>query len=170
MGTLVIHPADASTQFLTPIYEGRGWTVIDTDISRREMGLEIKSHDRVLMLGHGDSLGMYGFDRYVINKSMTYHLRQKKCVSIWCNAIDFIRANRMDGFYTGMIISEYEEAMLCCVRNFTYLQIERSNELFGNAIRDSIWKPKMDEVALSLYVDEGNPIVEFNRNNIFSKF
>jgi hypothetical protein len=40
-----------------------------------------------------------------------------------------LRNNGLKGFYTGMIISEYEEALYECV-NTTYHEIEESNVIF----------------------------------------
>ena len=45
----------------------------------------------------------------------------------------------LTGYYTGMIISEYQEARFCNVEA-TQDDIDKSNELFGNALTESIDK------------------------------
>jgi hypothetical protein len=77
-----------------------------------------------------------------IDSNYVYLLRDKIGVYIWCNANVFVERNGLKGFYTGMIISEYEEALYECV-NTTYHEIEESNVLFSNTIEESINKPNM---------------------------
>ncbi len=86
MKTLVIHPQDTTTDFLKPIYKDRDWKVIDYNPGKRELTEQIKLHDRIIMLGHGDNCGLYGFDRMIINSKLVYLLREKICVCIWCHA------------------------------------------------------------------------------------
>ena len=58
MKTLIIHPQDPSTTFLSPIYANlRNKTVIKSGITKSELRELIVSHDRVLMLGHGSPYG-----------------------------------------------------------------------------------------------------------------
>jgi hypothetical protein len=53
------------------------------------------------LIGFGDA-----FNDYV------YLLRDKIGVYIWCNANVFVEKYGLKGFYTGMIISEYEESVI----------------------------------------------------------
>ncbi len=93
MKTLVIHPKDYSTDFLSVIYAGKGRTVIDYDMSRSSLEKEIKGHDRIIMLGHGD--GLFGFGKRVINSSTAYYLKNKSNVYIWCYADKFVNKHRL---------------------------------------------------------------------------
>jgi hypothetical protein len=52
MKTLVIHPKDDSTYFLSTIYEGKDWTIIN-DRGKSLLKKLIKTHDRIIMMGHG---------------------------------------------------------------------------------------------------------------------
>ena len=117
MKTLVIHPEDYTTRFLTVIHEGHDdWTVITHDVSHKVLKEQIKKHDRIIMLGHGTGWGLLGHGRFVIDSSLVYLLREKDCVCIWCNANDFVEQYGLKGFYTGMIISEMDEAYMCNVK------------------------------------------------------
>ena len=165
MKTLVIHPQDSTTNFLSEIYIDKDWTLINTNISKKTLKEQIKTHDRIVMLGHGTEKGLIGFNKLVIDSSWVYLLREKICVFIWCNANVFVEKYRLKGFYTGMIISEYEEAIMCCVPTNLFW-INESNIDFAMAIKNSIDENNMLEKAKILY--EGNTaVVEFNRNNVY---
>ena len=165
MKTLVIHPKDSTTDFLQEIYKDRDWVVVNTNVSKKYLKEQIKSHDRIVMLGHGTEKGLIGFDKFVIDSSWVYLLRDKNCVCIWCNADEFVKKYELKGFYTGMIISEYEEAVMYGVP--TNLQwINESNLDFALAIKNSIDDENMLEKIKTSY--EGNSsVVEFNRNNLY---
>ena len=165
MKTLVIHPKDLTTDFLCEIYSDKDWTVINTNISKKLLKDKIKSHDRIVMLGHGTEKGLFGFDKYVIDSTWVYLLREKICVCIWCNADVFVKKYELKGFFTGMIISEYEEAIMFCISTKSQW-IAESNTHFALAIKNSIDEENMLEKAKMLY--EGNSsVIEFNRNNLY---
>lgn len=165
MKTLVIHPKDSTTDFLSDIYSDKDWTIISDNVSKKFLKEQIKSHDRIVMLGHGTEKGLIGFNRFIIDSKLVYLLREKICVFIWCNADVFVKKYGLKGFYTGMIVSDYEEA-------FTYgvyedsKSIEESNKCFTMAIKDSIDKENMLETTKLLYQVD-NSIVEFNKKNIY---
>lgn len=167
MKTLAIHPKDITTDFLSEIYSDKDWTVITENISKKSLKDNIKSHDRIVMLGHGTESGLLGHDRYIIDPTMVYLLRDKICVSIWCNADVFVKKYGLKGFYTGMIISEFEEAYMFGI-NANLHWIQESNQDFALAIKESIDCDDMLDKAKLLY--EGNsPVVEFNRSNLYYK-
>ena len=51
----------------------------------------IRSHDLIIMMGHGTDKGLLGFDKYVIDSSLIDELRKKICICIWCYASDFVK-------------------------------------------------------------------------------
>lgn len=150
MKTLVIHPKDPTTDFLSEIYSDKGWTVINSNVSKKILKEQIKAHDRIVMLGHGSNKGLFGFNRLVIDSNLVYLLREKKCVCIWCNADEFVNKYELKGFYTGMIISEYEEAIECNVPT-TIDCVNQSNKDFAFAIKNSIDCDDMLKKVIELY-------------------
>jgi hypothetical protein len=167
MKTLVIHPKDSSTDFLAEIYKDKDWTLISNNCSNSFLREQIKTHDRIIMLGHGTCHGMFGFDRFVIDSTYVQLLREKYCVCIWCNADEFVLKYNLKGFYTGMIISELEEAKMFDVPS-NQQWINQSNVDFANAIKLSIDTENPAERAKELY--EGNSaVVEFNRVRIYQR-
>lgn len=171
MTTLLIHPADRTTEFLKVGYESMDYTKINTNPSNAGLKRSMMQHDRIVMMGHGTNYGLIGFNRLVVSSQLVYLLREKpNSVYIWCNADQFVRKYALSGFATGMIISEYEEALLCCMHEFTAKDIDESNALFGEAIRQSIMLPPLEMQAkmLEIYRGNENPIIYFNRQRLYT--
>ena len=165
MKTLVIHPKDTTTDFLSDIYSEKDWLVISDNPSKKYLKEQIKSHDRIIMMGHGTEHGLIGFKRFIIDSTLVYLLKEKKCIFIWCNADQFVKKYDLKGFHTGMIISEIDEAYYYGIRS-NYQFINESNKDFATAIKESIDEVDMLDKAISLY--EGNSeVVEFNRGNLY---
>src|SRR5664280_434259 len=118
MKTLIIHPEDSTTDFLSQIYSSlANKTVVKGGISKSELRKLIESHDRVLMLGHGSPYGLINTGQFpdaglfIIDDSMALTLKNKRDnVYIWCNADQFVRKHRLTGLNSGMFISEGMEA------------------------------------------------------------
>lgn len=170
MKTLVIHPEDPTTDFLSAIYSDRpDWKVVRTFYGKSKLVEMIKEHDRIVMLGHGTEYGLLGGMGFIVTSSLVYLLRQKQCVCIWCNADVFVKKYDIKGFYTGMIISEYEEALLYSIHEFSYSDISESNIVFAKAIKESICKDDMLSSVLASYDSETNCIIKFNKQNIYHR-
>lgn len=172
MKTLVIHPKDSTTDFLCPIYEGRGWTVItEPTTPKSQLKEAIKAHDRIVMLGHGTEYGLMTKVplRCIVDSDLVYLLREKTCVGIWCNADEFFKKYELKGFYTGMIISEMDEAYMYCLHQATPAQVNESNELFTKAITNSIMSESMLTEAKNEYYSDVNPIILFNQDNLYER-
>ncbi len=177
MKTLVIHPKDSTTDFLSVIYaDKKEWTIINYNPSKTELKKKIKEHDRIVMLGHGTEYGLIltqqnNHPRLIIDSDWVYLLREKQCVCIWCNADIFVRQYGLKGFYTGMIISEYDEALLYSLHEFNQGQISESNSLFADCVKKSI-HIEDENILLSMvasYKSENNPIINFNSDNMYFK-
>lgn len=168
MKTLVIHPKDVTTDFLSEIYVDKDWTVINTDVPVETIEEQIIKHDRIVMLGHGDLDGLYGYGKRVINFTLVPLLIEKQCVCIWCNADLFVERYGLKGFYTGMIISELVEADFCNVYA-DESEISQSNADFAMAIKKSIDEKDMLSKATMLYRGS-TPVVEYNRKNLYYNY
>ena len=99
MSVLIIHPKDPSTNFLIPIYASiSNKTVIHGGIGKNELRELIRSHDRIIILGHGTNLGLLSVGQfpdigsYIIDSSFIELLSVKKDnIFIWCDADQFVR-------------------------------------------------------------------------------
>lgn len=116
---LALHPADATTAFLARLYkEIPGLTLLsDPSLGRarlRSLLYRRPPGEMILLLGHGNDRGLFarvddGF-RLLLDHSHVYCLRQHPLVGIWCHADEFARREGLHGLFTGMFISELEEA------------------------------------------------------------
>lgn len=169
MKTLVIHAEDATTDFLSTIYDGKDWTIITKNIGKSKLKALIKEHDIIIMMGHGTEKGLADADfNFIIDGQYVYLLREKICIGIWCNADQFFTKHKLKGLATGMIISEYMEANLYCV-DATYAEIEESNTEFAKAIKESLILEDLEtskqKIQETYKVKDG--VTEFNQKNIY---
>jgi len=139
MKTLIIHPDDRSTDFLKSIYRHlEDATVVTKDISRDTLHQLIRSHDQIVMLGHGSPSGLFnvagvGDKFFTIGSAEADMLRDKQCVFIWCHADQYVRKYGLRGLSSGMFISEVSEARYCQVSG-NQEQVDHSNEVFAEAL------------------------------------
>lgn len=184
MKTLVIHPTDPTTNFLKLVYKGQDCTVINDIVSKAALKKAIKEHDRIIMLGHGtaDGLlvastpsgggwdtGMFSSVRMVLDSTLVYLLKEKKnSVFVWCYAKEFVEKYELNGFATGMIVSEPVEALFLSLPEDEKPILE-SNILFTDCLRKSIY---LDPLLIlptmqALYQADNNAIVNFNKQNLY---
>ncbi len=183
--TLVIHPKDESTDFLREIYRNKNFDVIDDpDVSREQIREAIKSHDNIMMMGHGTGDGLINpryFARppmrdgkqrrpFIIDASHADLLREKNTISIWCHSDQYYQRNNLsDGnLHTGMIISEVLEEMFIlgdAVLNKGEL-LENMNR-FAAAVRASLdMEPAEMQRNICRLYDGDDAVSRFNRKNI----
>ena len=163
LSTLVIHPADPSTEFLKEIYIGRDWTINnDLNGSRKKVIEQIKEHDRIIMLGHGHPGGLFYTP---INSTLVYLLKEKQCICIWCNADKFVIHYGLKGFYTGMFISEVSEARYFGIET-TQEKINYSNNLFTKAVTKYIDSNDMWNQIVESYKGD-DPVIQFNSERLY---
>lgn len=123
---MVIHPKDRTTDVLRALYEGLGARVATGDCTSREMGHLLRHtspRERVMLLGHGSDKGLFyrkddtksGFDKIIVGHPHAYQLRRHggNMIGIWCNANLFAQAEGLHGLFSGMIVSELNEAEEC---------------------------------------------------------
>lgn len=179
MKTLIVHPEDETTKFLTGIYATlKNKTVITGGITQFELQKHIVTHDRVIMLGHGSPMGLLSVnqfpdcDSYIIDDSMVELLRKKaENIFVWCNADEFVHQNSLHGFYTGMFISEVSEAWYYDFWDVELERIEESNDRFSSAVSNHI-NDRLDVLYKKVIAEYGyhakrNPIARFNLKRLY---
>lgn len=183
MKTLVIHPKDSSTDFLTPIYmnlksfpDFDDVTIIRGGMSKDEVDEQIKQHDRIMMMGHGSpgglfSVGQFESQGFIINYTTVPLLENKECIFIWCNADRFVEANNLKGLYSGMFISETSEAAYCGLPGTPQDIVTESNDYFAKEL-GSVSEKSLDEIYQHIkytygMLAEGNAVAEYNHNRLY---
>lgn len=179
MKILVIHPKDESTTFLEPIYENvDGKEIIQSQTTPKKVSKLIKTSGRVLMMGHGSPRGLFSmnlFDAYyrpfVIRSDESVMLKkQTENVYIFCHANEYVEANDLHGFYSGMFISEVREAILCGISNPTKAMVTESNQAFSRIVGKHINLPK-NELYQKVIEEYGelakiNPVAAYNLSRL----
>ena len=168
MSTLIIHPEDSTTTFLTPIYSGiKDKTLVTGGITKDQLICEIENHDRIMMMGHGSPSGLLSmrkfknhFGLYIIDEEMVPLLSGKKdSVFIWCYADRFVQKHRLNGFYSGMFISEVAEAEYLNIPSDENMIVE-SNNRFSNIVCENIHETS--EILLEKVKTEYGKLIQYN--------
>jgi len=166
--TLVFHPEDPTTDFLTEIYVEKNWDVInDPFISSGMVSNLIKEHDRIICLGHGSPKGLFGGYGFLIEAETAPILKDKEMVAIWCHADQFMKKFCLKGFYSGMFISELHEAWLYGIDDTNEKAIAHSNELFATTLGKHIDSSSILERVKKEYDLVGDPVIAFNREKLY---
>jgi hypothetical protein len=129
------------------------------------------------MLGHGSPYGLFsigqfaGENGYVIDSTMVPLLKDKECISIWCNADQFMNRHELYGFYSGMFISEVSEAMYCGLPGTEQETVTASNNYFAELLGEMINEPLnvIHEHVINNYglLTEDNPVALYNHNRLY---
>jgi hypothetical protein len=177
MQTLVIHPKDASTDFLKPIYENLDCTVITGNCTKAEVYEQVSLHDRIITLGHGSPSGLFAVGQfinehrgsYIIDESFANLLQEKENnVYIWCHADQFVGKHSLSGFYTGMFISEDLEAYMFDIKPKEG-EIKKSNDLFSVVVGEMIENEakNIHKYVKNKYMIPGSRVRDFNYEKIY---
>ena len=179
MKTLVIHAEDSSTDFLCPIYQTiENKTVLRHGNTKNEIAEQIKIHDKVIMLGHGSSEGLFSVGQfetdnsYIIDSSLTDILAEKEeNVYIWCYANKFVEKFDLKGFYTGMFVSEILEALYCELPLVAQKVVDESNDGFSSIVskyvndsKSVLYKKVLKEYQI---IANGNLVAAYNIDRIY---
>ena len=181
MSTLIIHPADHTTDFLKPIYAPiPNKTIITGGITKTELRELIKNHDRVIMLGHGTPWGLLSVGQflttgnYIVDLTMTELLIEKKDnIYIWCHADQFVLKNKLTGFFSGMFVSEITEAICYGFWDLEQHTIDESNNGFAEIVSRYVNEPLaiIYRNVLREYriLGKTNPVAQFNMKRLYVK-
>ena len=179
MKTLVIHPRDGTTTFLNRVYEDLNEvTLVRGGADQAQIRDMIDSHDQVMLMGHGTANGLLSVGQfpdvtgYVVDAHLAPALAEKKnAVFIWCNADQYVIANELWGFYTGMFISEVCEAYLMGLTCASERQVKESNVWFGRTVGNAAKRgvEQMYAAATDRYgrLAKCNPVVQYNHARMY---
>lgn len=178
MKTLIIHPKDKTTDFLSVFYQNiPDKVVISGGISKDEVRELIKDFDRVIMCGHGTPNGLMSVGQFksswgfIIDETFVDVLSEKtENIFIWCNADKFVRKHNLKGFFSGMFISEVGESEYCGVPSPQEIVTE-SNDTFSNILSKYI-NQNVSVIHKKVTKEYGkfsqtNPIGYYNNNRLY---
>lgn len=179
---LVIHPKDKTIAMLSVLYVGLSATVIEDNRTSKEVRHLLhhaSSQERVMLLGHGTENGLFfreddsrkEFDRIIVGHSQAYHLRKHggNLIGIWCHADEFARKEGLHGLFSGMIISEAEEAEEYGI-NASQCIINKENDVMFGKLRGLLDEGlPLHEIPARMKAlnEEQTPITDFNYGHFF---
>lgn len=173
----IIHANDPTTQFLSLLYDGR------EDITHRvteastnsQVVRALRDDDTIMMLGHGNPYGLFSkpdkngkYNRFLITDCHVQFLRNKTCIGIWCYANQFAERYRLHGLFSGMIISELQEA-----KDFgipaTKEEIDEEMVKFALRLKECIENHSLEEISKRMknLDDVQSELTIFNYGNLF---
>jgi hypothetical protein len=161
-------------------------------MGKQEIRELIKTHDQVIMMGHGSPNGLFSMGKFNIDSSirkghwddpvwsyiidiwMVEELDKKdNNIFIWCNADQFVNRCKLKGFYTGMFVSEVTEASYCGLDKVNQSQVDESNNSFAVLLGDALLLDK-DPSSIFLLIRKNygeliteNKVAEYNYQRLF---
>ena len=110
---------------------------------------------------------------YAIDDDTADKLRNKKVTAIWCNADQYMEWNDLQGFYTGMFISDEGEAKMIGTSDTEAWQVEESNYAFVSIVRRFLdHSPEKLRDALMLEygeMAERNSVAKYNLMRFYTR-
>lgn len=151
--------------------------VITGGTDRESIKTLMRESEQVIMLGHGSPTGLMSVGKFkgygnIVDDSCAEVLAEKQnSVFIWCNADQFVEFHGLNGFSTGMFISEVAEAKFCGMPLAQYSTVAESNRAFVECVRRVIdCEPEM----MHSYVKQAygelasvNPVAKYNHERLY---
>jgi len=173
----IIHANDPTTQCLSLLYEGKeDVTCHITEASTNsQVTRAIRESQTIMMLGHGNPYGLFSmpdkkghFNRFLITDRHVEFLRGKTCIGIWCKANQFAERYHLQGLFSGMIISEVQEAEDEKIPA-TKEEIDKEIWKFASRLRYCIDHYSLEEIPARMKAmdDVRSELTRFNYGNLY---
>lgn len=173
----VIHAADPTTQVLSLLYQQREDVrmLITERNTSSDVQRAIRADNAIMMLGHGNEYGLFSkpekngdYRRFLITDRHVQFLRDKTCIGIWCYAKKFAEKYKLHGLFSGMIISELQEAIDLGVPA-TKDEINKEMEKFTIRLNDCIKTYGLEQTPLRMKEsdDVQSALTKFNYGNLY---
>ena len=174
---IVIHANDPTTRFLSVLYQQRKDVVclVNETNSSSDVQRAIRADDAIVMLGHGNEYGLFSkpskngkYERFMITDRHVQFLRDKTCIGIWCYANQFAERYGLHGLFSGMIISELQEAIelgIPAAKDEIYKERER----FDLRLKNCIEAYSFEEIPARMKSldDTQSELTKFNYSNLY---
>ncbi len=173
----IIHANDPTTKVLSLLYEQReDITALVTEMSTNgAVQRAIREDDIIMMLGHGNEYGLFSrpekngnYKRFMITDRHVQFLRSKTCIGIWCHANLFAERYGLHGLFSGMIISELQEAIDYNI-DVTKEVIDREMEKFTFRLKNCMDTYRLEQIPLRMKEsdDVQSALTKFNYGNLY---
>lgn len=173
----IIHANDPTTKALSRLYEARDdiTAIINETSTNADVQKALRGDSTIMMLGHGNEYGLFSkpnkkgkYERFLITDRHVQFLRDKTCIGIWCHADRFAEKYGLQGLFSGMIISECQEAAGFSIPT-TKEEIDREMTKFACRLRDCIDSYALQEIPIRMKQldDVQSELTTFNYSRLF---
>lgn len=173
----IIHANDPTTSVLSRLYAQREDVVtrITESSTNGDIQRAIRGDEVIMMLGHGNQYGLFSvpnkngkYERFLITDRHVQFLRDKRCIGIWCHANLFAERYGLHGLFSGMIISELQEAIDYNIKA-TKEEIDIELEKFTLRLRSCIETYGLEETPKRLkgLDDAQSELTIFNYSHLY---
>ena len=173
----IIHSTDPTTDVLSQLYVARDdiSALINETNSNVDVQNAIRGDSTIMMLGHGNQYGLFSkpnkkgkYDRFLITGRHVQFLRDKACIGIWCYANLFAEKYGLSGLFSGMIISEMQEAIDLNIHT-TQEEISREITKFACRLKDCMNRFELQEIPVRMLEldDVKSELTQFNYSRLF---
>lgn len=172
----VIHANDPTTKVLSCLYQQLEdmKTHVTERNSSSDVQRSIRADDVIMMLGHGNEYGLFSkpedgkYKRFMITDKHVQFLRGKTCIGIWCYANKFAEKYGLRGLFSGMIISELQEAIDLGV-SATKEEIDREMEKFAIRLKYCMETYGLEQTPQRMKEldDVQSVLTRFNYSNLY---
>lgn len=172
----VIHANDPTTKVLSCLYLQREdmKTHVTERNSSSDVQRSIRADDVIMMLGHGNEYGLFSkpedgkYKRFMITDKHVQFLRGKTCIGIWCYANKFAEKYGLRGLFSGMIISELQEAIDLGL-SATKEEIDREMEKFAIRLKYCMETYGLEQIPQRMKEldDVQSVLTRFNYSNLY---
>ena len=175
---LVVHPFDPSTEFLDVLYDCQeGIRRLRGEESRNQLGsilYHLPHGESVMLLGHGSQSGLFrpedGGNGLYVGKSFAYTLRRHLVIGVFCHANLFAESIKLHGLFSGMIVSELEEALEYGIPT-TARELERENRIFAKTLAGFLHAEvpyrEIPTLMRASVGDEAPEVRKYNYNSLY---
>lgn len=167
---------DGSINFLNILIEPSNSSIYNRNHSSSNIINGIKSANIVYLLGHGTDYGLLSrpniekdFDRFLIEGKHVQFLKDKTCIGIFCFANKFALKYKLHGLFSGMIISEVEEANDYIQYFPENEEVSKCNEQFVSSLKYCLDNYSLKDIPEKMKerCPNDNPINLYNFNSIY---
>jgi len=173
----IIHANDPTTQVLSLLYQQREDVrmLITERNNSSDVQRAIRTDDVIMMLGHGNEYGLFSkpekngdYKRFLITDKHVQFLRGKTCIGIWCHANLFAERYGLHGLFSGMIISELQEAVDYNIE-VTKDMIDKEMEKFTIRLKDCIETYGLEQTPMRMKEldDVQSELTKFNYRELY---
>lgn len=178
---IVIHPKDRTTQMLEILYEATPHEKVNDTLSKnqlRSLLYAVSTSEPIMLLGHGCEEGLLTRNddtkddfKKLIDHSLSHILKKHngRIFAIFCHAKDFAEKEHLHGLFSGMIISEMEEAESYGIPT-TIEELDKENIKLAKNLRMLLDKkiPWCEIPRMMQSLDNSHtPLTEFNYHSFF---